>query len=579
MEGAAKRIRARATGTPAVVCAAVAWAAIALAAGRACAGEAAAAARHAVRKVTNPGTAAVQVPDGIEPGGDRWNGYAWAMETLRQPDGAHLWVGSNRNLLGLVLGIGGGIPDAVIEEAFHGTIPTAGAGPADWRGRIFRWRFDGRRPWERVYESPVLTHPTYGPVPLDGGYRGMRRFAPPRRPPALYVATFGGLAGYTRLLRFGRRFRPGDEPEEVFRAAGSQSLRAIEVHRGLLCIGTFGNEVWCSADPPVQPPPVPGSPPGSTVGWERVGGPEHFGATGGDPALSGIWQFLSWNGWLYAVVGTGVDVKNPDAGGFALLKGRPGPAPAGAAAEGGAASAWEWVPIVGAGGRYPRGLGDPANAAAGLYPFKRRVYVGTFFDVPGVAAQLADGSADYALSHWSPAQIYRFDAADNWQMVIGDPNGHFPERIGNHGAGFFDASPLQRLLLPPPLDEANLSLVPYVWWMASYNRKLYAATFDARVFLDIADAGTLAAFGVTDPGAGERLAQVKELFATFNPNPAGFDLWVSADGVKWSPVTRDGFGDPFNYGARTLLRTRRGLFVGTANPFYGAEVWRLRSRR
>jgi hypothetical protein len=28
-----------------------------------------------------------------------------------------------------------------------------------------------------------------------------------------------------------------------------------------------------------------------------------------------------------------------------------------------------------------------------------------------------------------------------------------------------------------------------------------------------------------------------------------------------------GFGNPYNYGARTLLSTPAGLLVGTANPF------------
>ena len=52
---------------------------------------------------------------------------------------------------------------------------------------------------------------------------------------------------------------------------------------------------------------------------------------------------------------------------------------------------------------------------------------------------------------------------------------------------------------------------------------------------------------------------------------AGFDLFRSEDGVQWCPVTTTGFGNPYNYGVRTMVGTPYGLFVGTANPF-GPEV-------
>ena len=51
----------------------------------------------------------------------------------------------------------------------------------------------------------------------------------------------------------------------------------------------------------------------------------------------------------------------------------------------------------------------------------------------------------------------------------------------------------------------------------------------------------------------------------------GFDLWRTRDGRTWSPVTLNGLGNAYNYGVRTLVSSRSGLFVGTANPF-GPEV-------
>lgn len=57
----------------------------------------------------------------------------------------------------------------------------------------------------------------------------------------------------------------------------------------------------------------------------------------------------------------------------------------------------------------------------------------------------------------------------------------------------------------------------------------------------------------------------------------GFDLLVSEDGVNFEVVTNDGFCDPSNHGVRTLTSADDGttLYVGTANPYYGAQVWKV----
>lgn len=60
-------------------------------------------------------------------------------------------------------------------------------------------------------------------------------------------------------------------------------------------------------------------------------------------------------------------------------------------------------------------------------------------------------------------------------------------------------------------------------------------------------------------------------------NKAGFDLYESEDGKKYKCVTLDGFKDKYNYGGRSLISNNNGLFVGTANPFYGAQLWRITS--
>ena len=56
---------------------------------------------------------------------------------------------------------------------------------------------------------------------------------------------------------------------------------------------------------------------------------------------------------------------------------------------------------------------------------------------------------------------------------------------------------------------------------------------------------------------------------------AGCDILVSADGVNFEVLTRNGFNDIYNHGGRTFIPTDNGLFLGMANPFWGTQLWRL----
>ena len=55
----------------------------------------------------------------------------------------------------------------------------------------------------------------------------------------------------------------------------------------------------------------------------------------------------------------------------------------------------------------------------------------------------------------------------------------------------------------------------------------------------------------------------------------GFDLIRTADGVNFELITDDGFGDKYNYGVPSFLATDEGLYIGTCNPFYGAQLYLL----
>ena len=55
----------------------------------------------------------------------------------------------------------------------------------------------------------------------------------------------------------------------------------------------------------------------------------------------------------------------------------------------------------------------------------------------------------------------------------------------------------------------------------------------------------------------------------------GFDLYVTEDGVNFQTLTTNGFNDPYNHGLRVFAVTNQGLSLGTANPFYGTQLWKL----
>lgn len=63
----------------------------------------------------------------------------------------------------------------------------------------------------------------------------------------------------------------------------------------------------------------------------------------------------------------------------------------------------------------------------------------------------------------------------------------------------------------------------------------------------------------------------------------GFNLFEITDrstaneGVTVGTVTGNGFGDPFNHGLRIFCDTDDYMVVGTANPFYGTQLWRVRN--
>lgn len=501
-----------------------------------------------VRERTSNPTAVSGQADGLAPGGDRHNSYAWAMGTLSQPDGDYLYVGSNRDLIYNILR-GFFIYNTDLEpEQFNPLITTLLQGdiaipddPPDNQGRVFRYKLDGTKPWEEVWRG-------------NYAYRGAVNFTDSSGETALYMVTTQNPG---RVLKFTENFQPGDTPVEVFRVTATSGLGVLEgplrgmtIHNNELYISTFNNRIYKTALPQQQTALIPGNTAtyNATVGWTRIDGDA---IPTGDGA---IWQILSFNNYLYAfIAGTG----------FRVYKGSPG-----------VANGWTWQKIVGDGAPYPAGMGDPYNNSTATRVFKGHVYVGSMSEV-----HLSFMTGTFSLDKIKGGQIYRFDANDRWELIIGDldrhPAGVFDRRIGNYGAGFFNLSARQRLLLTgTPFQDANLSFNQYIWWLEEHRGKLYATTFDISIFLKYITAENMEYLGMEADDI-KTITDALAMLELIKENPAGFDLYSSSDGVNWSPVTIDGFGDPYNYGGRTMKSTDQGLFIGTANPFYGCQVWRL----
>jgi len=528
---------------------------------------------------------------------DAENSYAWAMAEF----GDYLYVGTNRNYMRQMFEIMGATGSSLpidIDSIFP---PDGG----DKKAKIYRKRLDGAGGWQLFYESPMVTvnmavipkDPstwTSKDVVLDYGYRTMEI-----KDDALYIITYSFFdSPYSRVLKLPDTTATSADLQEVFRVAnqGGSGLRSIATYNDALFIGTEDLKVWRSPSPAVQSAiaspivmievenqgrkiPVTVSDVGGKEGWTMVGDPSTFQGVAYLAAETqgwgGLWDFVPFNGQLYASMADPVN-------GFSLFK------TSGTISSG---DLWEWTPLVASkdiypAAIYPQGMGSNQNAALTMTVFNNRVYGGTFSnwkDMLALVINLASGSTDSLtddmntiLDNWTPVQVYRFDTADSWELVVGDTSGqasspYFPTRLSTWGAGFWD----NYVAYP----DDNYSTNRYVWRMAVHDGMLYMGTMDMRVIIE------LLAENTSNSVLRTALQLLVNRFNTMNPNnPAGFDLYATSDGTTIEAVTRDGGfgeitsgdGDRYNYGARTLVSGSDGnLYLGTANPFKGCQVWRV----
>lgn len=152
--------------------------------------------------------------------------------------------------------------------------------------------------------------------------------------------------------------------------------------------------------------------------------------------------------------------------------------------------------------------------------------------------------------------VIRIDKHDKWEMVVGK----------NGKSGMYSGF--------------NNPFNVYAWQIQEYNDKLYITTFDDAINMQLILELLLANRDnlPVSPHVTEILIEIYEAITKILNKigyPFGFSLYSSSDGIHFDPVFLDGFNNRYNYGGRILfVDSQNDLYIGTANPFEGLEVWK-----
>lgn len=443
--------------------------------------------------------------------GTRHNSYAWSMAWYK----GKLYVGTNRDFFCYMAML---FSDTYPPNTINMECPE----DPDFRAEI--WCFDPQaNSWTMVYQSPNVF---YGNeiVARDQGYRGMTIVIEPNGKEALYIGSYLGkdLANLpARLLRTtdGQNFQEVHSTNPT--VLGNNRIFSFRA------LTQFKNKLYLTAEMALPQKPIilesdlniQSTDQGSvTMKFQQVN-PEGLVAQ----------EMVVFNNHLY--VGTLDPIR-----GFSVLK-----------TEAKGQPPYTFVPVVTDGAWRTNRDGEEAHNlneyVLSMCPFEDHLYVGTGCGLGGYDFISKIGPA--------AAEIIRIDPDDTWQLVCGSP------RQTPNGAKV----PISSL----PAGFGN-PFVGYFWRMEVHNDWLYVATTDSSISLLSADLWK----DKLPDREKELVEQYGEKFVDFF---GGFDLWKSRNGVQWYPVTITGLGDAFNIGGRTLQSTPYGLFIGTANPFYGCQVW------
>ena len=327
-----------------------------------------------------------------------------------------------------------------------------------------------------------------------------------------------------------------------------------------------------------------------------------------------IWDMVEYNNSLYVSICTGTEDNMPNNNtmqSFALVRG-----------DQNADGTFTWTPVAGDqkkdGARYTFGI-DPErtrSGAANLTVFNDYLYIGEYNDEEIALERIlfsktgknADGQFGGGLDCRflnanldQSVNLYRMDKNENMELVVGNSTKMFPNgSLSGLKSGF------------------GRNENQYIWRMEVYDGKLYVGTHDASSLLECFGQfvngnllkrtpsewkdqwnylkALMKALATVDPngtGNPDTLAQTIKFSYNFvfknitvrniasaikllnylRTAKRGFDLYVTEDGVNFETITIDGFGDPYNHGLRVFATTDQGLCLGTANPFYGTQIW------
>lgn len=448
--------------------------------------------------------------DANDPNNAMQNNYAWSMAEL----GDYIYVGTGRNIAYFAMSsIGFDVPEAL-------TPP----GPILYNAEIWRCRM-GTDEWEFVYRPPDNLQIM--------GLRFMINYKN-----ILYAGTmaWGGKVIILKSSPDGTTWSP------LITDISGSNTRAMAIHDGKLYMGVLEGATGGGAQPQLYVTTDP-----ATEGWERVD-------LAGDPELNprgGIDAIISYNNKLY--------VSTSPPGGFELWR-----------TTGKVPQKDGWKLVVDKGG------GDALNEwPLTLGIFKNQLYLGT--GIP-----LAIQSTDPAKEFVPPkgADLFRVYKNDKWELIIGsEPVAPTTPTTGMRNKGKYTSG----------LGDLSNA---YIWQLREHNGRFYLGTFDWSVLLPYI---LISLFTQNKnlieekfPGINE-LNELRGINSQYNwvpwleslaeslvklPYSMGFDLYVSDNGKNWCPISLNGFNNPHNYGIRNLLNASDGhLYVGTANPFEGCEVW------
>jgi hypothetical protein len=401
------------------------------------------------------------------------------------------------------------------------------------------WRYKKGVPevgWQRVHKA----------VPQGGnvhaGFRYMVRYTSPVGDTALYAGSYSSQKVIT--LRSTNGVVWNEIPNNNLKGT---STRSMVIHsNGKLYMSTVEEGNYQTPNPSANiyeyVPPTDCNSQGS---WKEVtGNPQDPAFDPGKNPTGQISIMASFNQHLYA--GT------TKAGGFELWR-----------TEGTAPEVDKWKLVI------DKGAGDALNKIPlTLGVFKDHLYVGA------IMFPLLAQSA-FSLAAFKPFDLIRIDQKDRWELVIGGkPVEPTNPQTGTRG----------NALSGKPSGLGNIFNL-YCWQLEEYGGEFYLGTFDWSVLIPPLIAANLPLLtnipglsstgptgGILNIGQGSSntLSKLINLVIPFS----GFDLYKSKDGIHWEPITLNGLDNPHNYGARVLFPSTNGLlYLGTANPFDGLEVW------